>query len=238
MTAGTGELVGTVTGLWRYPVKSMAAEPLESAAVSWAGLAGDRRWAFVRSDSARNGFPWYTIREHPAMWRYRPRLVDPGRPDKSPVEVQAPGGGRYDVTDPRLGDELGGSRVMRLDRGLFDEAPVSVIGTGTVSALCALAGVPGSALRFRPNLVVSPASGAAYAEDDWVGHCLRIGTAIVRVDQRDSRCVMINVNPETGRPDGPVLKAAGRHHDACAGVYGSTVRPGLIAVGDPVTITG
>jgi len=38
--------VGRVVGLWRYPVKSMAAEPLGAANVGWHGLAGDRRWAF------------------------------------------------------------------------------------------------------------------------------------------------------------------------------------------------
>ena len=41
-------VVGRVAGLWRYPVKSMAAERLEDVEVSWHGLAGDRRWAFAR----------------------------------------------------------------------------------------------------------------------------------------------------------------------------------------------
>ena len=41
-------VVGRVAGLWRYPVKSMAAERLENVEVSWHGLAGDRRWAFIR----------------------------------------------------------------------------------------------------------------------------------------------------------------------------------------------
>ena len=63
--------VGRVVGLWRYPVKSMAAEALESVEVGWHGLAGDRRWAFVRGGLERSGFPWMTIREDAAMWRYR-----------------------------------------------------------------------------------------------------------------------------------------------------------------------
>ena len=40
--------VGRVVGLRRYPVKSMAAESLTGVDVSWHGVAGDRRWAFVR----------------------------------------------------------------------------------------------------------------------------------------------------------------------------------------------
>lgn len=153
--ARAGLPVGIVTGLWRYPVKSMAAESLLSGHLSWAGLAGDRRWAFLRPASGTNGFPWHTIRENPAMARYVPRLLHPERPDKSAVEVQAPGGQVYHLTDPDLADELGeGLRLMRLDRGVFDAMPVSLITTTTVSDLCALAGVPDSELRFRPNFVI------------------------------------------------------------------------------------
>ena len=64
--------IGRVAGLWRYPVKSMAAEALDEVLVSWHGLAGDRRWAFVRPGIPRSGFPWLTIRELPEMSHYRP----------------------------------------------------------------------------------------------------------------------------------------------------------------------
>jgi uncharacterized protein YcbX len=68
----TGEReVGRVAALWRYPVKSMAAEALEEVEVSWHGLAGDRRWAFVRDGIPRSGFPWMAIRERSEMGRYR-----------------------------------------------------------------------------------------------------------------------------------------------------------------------
>jgi uncharacterized protein len=210
--------VGTVTRLWRYPVKSMAAEALASASVSWAGLAGDRRWALVRPASGRNGFPWHTIRENPAMWTYVPRLLDPDRPDKSAIEVRAPDGSTYDLTDPRLADELGaGVRIMRLDRGLFDAMPISLITADTASALCGLAAVPANELRFRPNIVIASATGTPYAEDGWVGSTLRIGGVAIRVDRRDSRCVIVNVNPATGQPDGPVLKVIGQYRRTLRG---------------------
>ena len=236
-SARAGVQAGIVTGLWRYPVKSMAGEAITSADLSWAGIAGDRRWAFLRPESGTSGFPWHTIRENPAMSAYVPRLLEPWRPDTSAVEVEAPGGTTYSITDPCLAGELGpGVRVMRLERGMFDAMPVSLITTSTVSALCTLAGVPGNELRFRPNLVITPASGAPYTEDGWVGCSLHIGGAAIRVDRRDTRCVIVNVNPGTGQPDASVLKVAGRHRHACAGVYGSTIRPGLVRVGDPVTI--
>jgi len=236
-SAGHGHArVGIVSGLWRYPVKSMAGEGLARTDLSWAGLAGDRRWAFVRPDSQGSGFPWHTIREFPEMSSYVAMLSEPGRPDRSRVLVRTPDG-RYDVTDPRLADELGpGLRVMRLDRGAFDAMPVSVISDSTVSALCTLAHVPGDELRFRPNVVVTLDSGAPFEEDDWVGSAVRIGAAVVRIDRRDSRCIIVNVDPASGLPDSHLLKVIGTTRQARAGVYGTTVRPGLIRVGDPVVV--
>jgi len=228
---------GIVSGLWRYPVKSMAGQAVASTDISWAGLAGDRRWALVRPDSEASGFPWHTIREFPQMSNYVALLGEPARPDRSPVLVRTPGGGRYDVTDPRLAAELGtGLRVMRLDRGAFDAVPVSVISDSTVSALCTLAHVPGNELRFRPNVVVTLDSGAPFEEDQWVGSAVRIGAAVVRMDRRDSRCVIVNVDPASGLPGSNLLKVIGITRGACAGVYGTTVLPGLIRVGDPVVV--
>ncbi len=228
---------GIVSGLWRYPVKSMAGEALAGTEISWAGLAGDRRWAFVRPGSQASGFPWHTIREFPQMSQYVALLAEPGRPDRSRVLVQTPDGRRYDVTDPRLAAELGeGLRVMRLDRGAFDAMPVSLISDSTVSALCTLARVPGNALRFRPNVVVRLDSGAPFEEDKWVGSAVRIGSAVVRIDRRDSRCIIVDVDPATGLPDSHLLKVIGNTRGARAGVYGTTVLPGRIRVGDPVVV--
>ena len=228
---------GIVSALWRFPVKSMAGVPLAQADVSWAGLAGDRRWAFVRPDSQASGFPWHTIREFPQMSNYVALLSEPARADRSRVLVRTPAGDLYDVTDPRLAAELGpGVRVMRLDRGAFDAMPVSLISDSTVSALCELADVPRNELRFRPNIVVTLGSGTPFEEDEWVGAVVRIGTAAVRIDRRDSRCVIVNVDPASGRPGARLLRVIGTARRARAGVYGTTVQPGVIRVGDPVVL--
>ena len=114
--------------------------------------------------------------------------------------------------------------------------PISLITTATASALCGLAGVPANELRFRPNIVITSAAGAPYGEDTWVGSTLRTGGVAVRVNRRDSRCVIVNVNPGTGQPDGPVLKVIGQYRRTYAGVYGTTVEPGRLEVGDEVTV--
>ena len=197
-----GAEVGRVAAVWRYPVKSMAPDAVPSAEVSWHGVAGDRRWAFVRDSAEESGSPWLTIRERPDMVRCRPRLGDPERPNASPVVVTTPTGAEYDVTDPALAAELGGGvRALKLDRGTFDTLPLSLITSQSLRRLGILAGRPVDVGRFRPNLLIDAHGGTAFPEEDWTGCTLRIGDAVVRVDARDQRCVVVNVDPTTAERD-------------------------------------
>jgi uncharacterized protein YcbX len=235
----TGREVGRVAGLWRYPVKSMAPEQLERVEVGWHGFAGDRRWAFVRAGQERSGFPWLTIREHPALARYRPRLVEPERPEATAVRVRTPDGAELDVLDPALADGLGpGVRAMKLDRGAFDTLPLAMISSQTLAGLSDLVGRALAVERFRPNILIDGAECAAYVEDAWVGATIRIGALRMRVDKRDQRCVMVNVDPSSGARDPAVLRAISRERQTCLGVYGSIATPGVIAVGDAVVLDG
>ena len=230
--------VGHVVGLWRYPVKSMAPAPLEEAQVSWYGLEGDRRWAFVRDGVEQSGFPWLTLRQRGDMSHYRPYFSDPGRPDTSPTRVRTPAGEVLDVTDPALAAELfaAGARVIRQNRGVFDAFPLSLITTQTVTRLGEQVGVELDVQRFRPNILVEPASGEPFTEDEWVGLTLRIGGMCMRVDKRDGRCVVITIDPATGLRSPEILKAVVDERQGCLGVYGSTVEEGRVAVGDAVLL--
>jgi uncharacterized protein YcbX len=230
-------IVGTVEELWRYPVKSMAGERLQEAEVSWHGLAGDRRWAFVQEGLERSHFPWLTIRERPEMARFVPALTDPSRPDDCSALVRTPEGEELDVADPALLERLGGgARVMKQNRGIPDIAPLSLMTTATIAGIGALVDTTLDVRRFRPNLLVRPAGEDAFPEDGWVGATLRIGEARMRVDQRDKRCVMINIDPDTTERDARVLRAAAQERGSCLGVYGTTVTPGRVAVGDEVEL--
>lgn len=226
-----------MVALYRYPVKAMAAEPLHAAEVGWNGIAGDRRWAFVREGLERNGFPWLTIRQVPRMALYKPRLVDPGLPDKSETLVTTPAGSEMDVLDAGLAAELGhGARVIRLDRGAFDAMPLSLISTQTLAALEENVGFELEERRFRPNIVVDCPGSSAFPEDRWIGVTVRLGAMRMRVDRRDKRCMVTNVDPDTGDQNPAVLRAITGVRQQCLGVYGSTVDPGLVSVGDPVVL--
>jgi uncharacterized protein YcbX len=236
--AVNGKPVGRVAGLWRYPVKSMRGEALEEIDVSWHGFAGDRRWAFVQNSLTQSGFPWLTIRERADMSHYQPSFADPGRPDKSQTFVRTPSGAVFDVADPALAAELcpDGARVIRQNRGAFDTLPLSLITTQTIARLGETVGAQLDVRRFRPNILVESADGEPFREDGWLGCVLRIGGMRMRIDKRDSRCVVITIDPVTLQRNPAILRSVARDRQGCLGVYGSTVQSGRVALGDPVLI--
>ena len=178
-----------------------------------------------------------TIRQRSDMGHYRPSFLDPSRPDASRTIVRTPGGADLDVLDPALAAELGeGVRLIKQDRGVFDSMPLSLITTQTVAELGSLVGAELDAQRFRPNLLVEAADGSPFREDAWVGRVLSIGGMRMRVDERDERCVVVTVDPVTGERDPAILRAIAREREGCVGVYGSTVQPGRVAVGDAVAV--
>ena len=110
--------------------------------------------------------PWLTIRQRPDLVHYQARIVDPARPDRSPVAVLLPDGlpdgHKVDVTDPGLSARLDGSRVMKQDRGVFDASPVSLLTTASVASLGAAVGADLDPQRFRPNVLIEAVSDDAF----------------------------------------------------------------------------
>ncbi|MEO5903740.1 MAG: MOSC domain-containing protein [Gemmatimonadaceae bacterium] len=237
LTGMTLRAVGRISSVLRYPVKSMALESVDSIEVDWNGLTGDRRWGFVRESLVRSGFPWLTIRERPDMWTYQPFFVEPDRPELSVTMVRTPTGEELDIVDRQLAAELGeGVRVIKQTRGIFDTMPLSLISTRTVDAIAHLSGAAIDARRFRPNFLVEAVDDLDFVEDNWVGATLKIGSMMMRVDKRDKRCVVVNVDPDTTERDPSILRVIAQKRQACLGVYGTTVEPGRVSVGDSVSI--
>jgi uncharacterized protein len=126
--------------------------------------------------------------------------------------------------------------VLRQDRGIFDTFPLSLVSTQTIARLSETVGAELSVERFRPNILIEATGAVPFAEDAWVGHVLRIGNLRMRVDKRDGRCAVITIDPVTTERNPAILRTVARDRDGCLGVYGSTVAPGRIAVGDVVLL--
>lgn len=233
--------VGEIAALFRYPVKSMRGELLDVADLGWHGLDGDRRLAFRRTD-VRGGFPWLTASRLPELVRFAPQRPEPTGHGNLPTHVRTPDGDDLAVFSQELATEVGrrhGSPVemMHLDRGIFDEATISVITAATVSEIGRLAAQRTDARRFRPNILVASLRSAPFEEDEWVGGTLSFGTAnaaALGITNRDERCSMVNVDPDSARTTPEVLKAIVRERDNKAGVYATVTRRGRLAVGQPV----
>jgi hypothetical protein len=237
--------LGVVKQLYRYPVKSMRGEALETARVWWQGIEGDRRFAFVCSDD-RSHFPWLTGRDVPALIRYTPSFLDPANPDESLVVVRTPEGRDVALESDELRAELmaqhgGPIHLIQLGRGTFDSAALSLISTMTLHALGSVAQRDLDPRRFRPNILVE-LFDPAHNEDDWIGGTVRFGdrndSARMRVDRKDQRCMMLNLDPETARQTPEALRAVVATRAGCAGVYGTPERTGTICVGDYVYLEG
>ncbi|MEM1292405.1 MAG: MOSC N-terminal beta barrel domain-containing protein [Cyanobacteria bacterium P01_H01_bin.162] len=238
--------VGEIKALFRYPVKSMAGEALEAAELGWHGLEGDRRLAFRRLDD-RRGFPWLTASKLPELILFTPVYRGANAAAGSiPTHVRTPGGEELALFGPELAAEVSrrhGSPVemMHLNRGIFDEASISAITSATVGKIAELAGHPPDVRRFRPNILISSPPAIPFEEDAWVGGVLSFGkgdaTAAIAVTNWDERCSMVNFDPDSGLRTPEVLKAVVRERGNKAGVYGTVIRRGRLAVGQPLYFT-
>lgn len=237
-----------VVSLWRFPVKSMQGEQLETAAVDGLGIRGDRQWALV---DLTTGLA-LTARRVPELLFASARLV--GDDD---VEIELPDGtvttddaalstwlgrsvelrhagagivGRYEIAAD-FEDEAG-SRWFQWDgpEGTFHDSTrtrVSVLGTASIGTW--------DRRRFRGNVIVE--TSAAGAENDLVGHSVELGTTVLDVVKPIDRCV-ITTRPQPGGigRDLDVLRTINTERSACLGVSTVVASGGEIAVGDRLEV--
>jgi uncharacterized protein YcbX len=236
--------IGHVEAIFRYPVKSMAGQPLDAADLGWHGLDGDRRLAFRRIDD-RGGFPWLSATKLPDLLLFAPHRREAGVPGDLPTHVRTPDGEEMPVFSEDLAAEVGRRcgapvQMMQLRQGIFDEASISVIASDTVREIGRIAGQRLDVRRFRPNVVVRLLNSVPFQEDEWVGGVLSFGEGdeapAVTVTMRDVRCSMVNFDPDSASPAPEVLKAVVRTHQNTAGIYGTVTRIGRLAVGQTILL--
>jgi len=257
------DTAGRVAWIAIAPVKSMALVFLEAADLAIDGIPGDRAFAVI-DDRGRlvNGkragvLATIAVEHEPATGgrlalRFPDGSAAAGVPAiGEPVEAWFLGAQRpaRAVDGPWTaalsafsGRDL---RLVAMDPGDGpDRGPTAtIVSSAALGALAAAAGetTPLDRRRFRMTFGVDGV--AAYAEDGWLGRDVRIGGAVVRVAGNVGRCAVTTHDPDTGRPSSDTLHALqhSRGHLPSTeplpfGVWSEVVRPGPVALGDPVEV--
>src|SRR2546423_15476266 len=101
--------LGRISALFRYPVKSMAGELLETARLGWHGIEGDRRFAFRRL-ADKSGFPWLSASKLPQLLLYKPLRLDSNANNENgerlPTHVRTPEGKEFELQSDELRQEI------------------------------------------------------------------------------------------------------------------------------------
>ena len=205
---------GTIETIWRYPVKSLAAESLAFAEVEADGIAGDRSAAMLVSspEHARTGKPW--------------RGKESNRLHLAPD------------LDAGLGvaKAAGVDVLLAAGERFFDLRPISLIFDTWIADVAALAGRDIDPQRYRPNLyaVADPAFTAR--EPALVGRTLAIGVVRLRVSDTIGHCVTTTYDVQTGESDPNILRVVAQQRANTVGIYCTVERTGTIATGDPIVL--
>jgi len=230
--------------LWRYPVKSLQGEQVDSVSVTADGLEGDRRFAIYDLQTGLG----LTARRRPELLFASARLRDDGL-----AEITLPDGS-VAGDDAGLSAWLGQAVALRsMDADVpreyenpldFEHEPtsawerftgppgafhdskstrVSLVSTATIGSW--------DRRRFRSNVLVD-----GEGEDALVGSRLGLGGAVIEVGERIQRCVM-TTRPQPGgiERDLQVLRIIARERDACLGIGALVAEAGVVSVGDAVT---
>lgn len=258
--------IGTVDSIWRYPVKSMRGEELDEAFLGFSGVYGDRIYAFTSSAGSKGfpfltGREQHQMLRYRPRFRSRDKAARPinladaeklgpgvtslyAQPAELMVDVETPTGDVLAIDDPRLVSMLGeGMRdapaltLVRSDRSLTDCRPVSIFSLQTARQLSQELGSALDQRRFRANVYVDLPSTAGFGEEALVGRSLRIGSkAVLSILERDPRCMMITLDPDTGQSDPKIHRQVAQAHDGTAGVYGAVLVEGTVRRGDRVEV--
>jgi MOSC domain-containing protein len=258
--------VGRVARIRRHPVKSMGGENLQEGFIGFPGLYGDRIFAFTSSAGRKgfpffNASKQSAMLRYRPRFRDRDKAARPknladaesvapgatplyGDRDELMVDVETPSGDLVSVDDPALVRELvsGLGRehsltLVRSDRALTDCRPISLISLQTVRQLEAQIGTSIDERRFRANLYMDLESGGGFGEDAFVGRTLRLGSkATISVVERDPRCTMITLDPDTSESSPEILREVVKAHSNMTGVYAAVLVEGTVRTGDVIEL--
>jgi len=241
-----------VAALWRHPIKSHGREALRAVTLS-AGrtMPWDRRWAVAHELAQADDSAWAPCANFsrgakaPALMATSAHsdeaagtltLSHPDRPDLC-FDPDREARAFLDWVRPLMPQDRARSvRIVRVaGRGMTDtEFPsVSLINLASGEDLSRRMGQPLSPLRWRANIHLDGLE--PWAEREWIGRRLRVGTAELTIREAIGRCLATAANPETGIRDADTLAALETrfgHRDF--GIYAEVTGTGTVAIGDPV----
>jgi uncharacterized protein YcbX len=228
-------VAGRLTGIHRYPVKSMAGESLQRATVEARGLVGDRAWA-IRDADGKLGSGKSSRR----FRRMEGLLALAASYDADGVPVIETADGRvWRADEPAVHDALSQQvgRPVTLAResdvSHFDEGPVHLVTSASLDRLRDLRGAPVAAAHTRANLVLGTDDEPGFLEDGWVGRRLAVGAGLVlAVRARMPRCVMVTLPQRGVAGDGGLLQTITDANQGDLGIVADVVAPGEVRLGD------
>ena len=207
-----------VGALWRYPVKTLAGEHLDTAEVTTDGIVGDRVVHVRGPEGVRTSRRHHNLLGlHATLGPDGEPLVD-GQPWTSPEVL--------DRVRAAAGPDATLARYDGPER--FDILPLLVATDGAVTSFGR------DVRRLRPNIVIDGVDGMD--EITWPGAELHIGDVVIALDSRRGRCPMTTVDPDTLAVDRGVLKDIIARFDGKLALNAAVLRPGTIRVGDPVRL--
>jgi uncharacterized protein YcbX len=247
-----------IESLFRYPVKGLTPETLDTATLTpGRSIPWDRAFALAQGDAkfdpahpawlAKTNF--MCLMRNPGIAAIRASFDEPthklnlwtphgGALVESPFTIE----GRA-VIGQYLSDFLGDAArgvpefYYVPDHSFCDHQTqvISLIGLGSIHALEAAVGAPRHPLRFRANLYITDIE--PWAEFNWVGKTLAIGTARLLVTDRTIRCAATMVNPETAvRDANPIRELEQNFGHTDLGVFAEVTMPGSIQPGDIISV--
>ena len=117
---------------------------------------------------------------------------------------------------------------------------VTLVTSASLALLGERLGRPAAGARFRATLQVQTGDLPAHIEDDWVGRVLDVGPARLRVLGAVPRCAVIDLDPESGVRDAPLMQVLAGYRrgvgEVTFGVDAEVVTPGRVATGDRVEL--
>ena len=254
----SGQSKGTISAIYRYPIKGLTAEALESVELSIGEtLPFDRAYAIENGPGRFNpSNPQHLPKVNFLMLMRNQRLATlisqfdsqthtltilrEGKPVAT-GNLNTPTGraiitqflSAYFASDLR-----GAPRIVAAPEHSFSDVAdkcLHIINLASVRDLGRVTGKDLNPLRFRPNIVID--TGTAWEELNWPGNDIALGQSRLAVFKTTERCAAINVNPSTGSRDTDLLAHLARNWGHTNfGVYAKVAQAAPISVNAPVTV--